>query len=349
VTGPSTTQPVAVRRLLAAPDKFRGSASAPEVARAVAAAAASAGWICVQLPMADGGEGTLDAFGGGNRTTRVTGPHGLPVDAAWRLGDDGVAVVESALASGLALAGGAGTNDPMAATTRGTGELIAAAVEAGARRIVVSLGGSATTDGGLGAVDVLERYAPFDGGDGRPEVLVACDVRTAFGDAAVVFGPQKGATPAEVVELTDRLRRLAASYEDRFGVDVTRIEGAGAAGGLGGGLAALGARLVPGFGLIAEHTGLVDAIAAADAVVTGEGRLDAASFDGKVVGGVLELAARSGVPVLVIAGAVDDDVKGRAPTVSLLEEFGEQASWRDPLGCVLRATTEWLRREWTEE
>jgi glycerate kinase len=214
---------------------------------------------------------------------------------------------------------------------------------------VVSLGGSATTDGGLGAVDVLAPYAPFDGADGRPEVLVACDVRTAFGEAAAVFGPQKGATPAEIVELTHRLQGLAASYRERFGVDVTLIEGAGAAGGLGGGLAALGARLLPGFGLVAEHIGLADAIAAADAVVTGEGRLDAESFNGKVVGGVLELAARAGVPVLVVAGAVDDDVKGRVPNVCLLEQFGEEASWRDPLGCVIRATTEWLRREWTAE
>jgi glycerate kinase len=178
-------------------------------------------------------------------------------------------------------------------------------------------------------------------------VLVACDVRTAFDQAASVFGPQKGATPAEIVELTDRLRRLAESYRQRFGVDVTLVEGAGAAGGLGGGLAALGARLVPGFGLIAEHTALADAIGAADAVITGEGRLDASSFSGKVVGGVLELAASSGVPVLVIAGAVDDEVKGRVPSISLLEEFGEEASWRDPLGCVIRATTDWLRREWT--
>lgn len=335
--------------LLAAPDKFRGSASAPQVAGAVAVAAATAGWTCVQLPLADGGEGTLDAFGGGNRTSRVTGPHGRPVDAAWQLGDDGVAVVESALASGLVLAGGAQGNDPMAATTRGTGELIAAALDAGARRVVVSLGGSATTDGGLGAVDVLARYAPFDGRDGRAEVLVACDVRTAFDDAAVVFGPQKGATAAEVVELTARLRDLAAVYRERFGVDVTQIEGAGAAGGLGGGLAALGARLTPGFPLIAEQTGLAAAVAEADAVVTGEGKLDAESFNGKVVGGVLEIAARHGVPVLVVAGAVDEGVAGRAASISLLERFGTEASWRDPLGCVTRATSEWIRREWTAQ
>jgi len=339
----------AMSRLLAAPDKFRGSASAPEVAGAMAAAAAAAGWACVQLPLADGGEGTLDAFGGGNRRTSVTGPHGRPVEAAWRMGDDGVAVVEMALASGLVLAGGAEGNDPVAATTRGTGELIAAALDEGARRVVVSLGGSATTDGGLGAVEVLAPYAPFDGRDGRAEVLVACDVRTPFVDAAVVFGPQKGATAAEVTQLTDRLRHLVDVYRERFGVDVSAIEGAGAAGGLGGGLAALGARLTAGFPLIAEHTGLEAAVAAADAVVTGEGRLDPESFNGKVVGGVVEIAARHGVPVLVVAGAVDAEVAGRVPSVALRDEFGKEASWRDPLGCVTRATTEWIRREWTAQ
>jgi glycerate kinase len=315
-------------------------------AGAGAGAAAATGWSCVQLPLADGGEGTLDAFGGGNRTTRVTGPHGRPVDAAWQMGDDGVAVVESALASGLVLAGGAEANDPMAATTRGTGELIAAALEEGARRIVVSLGGSATTDGGLGAVEVLAPYAPLDGEDGRPELLVACDVRTPFVDAAVVFGPQKGATPEQIPELTERLRALADTYRKRFGVDVTRIEGAGAAGGLGGGLAALGARLTPGFPLIAEQTGLADVIAAADAVVTGEGKLDAESFNGKVVGGVVEIAASCGVPVLVVAGVVDDEIAGRVPAVSLLETFGADASWSDPTGCVTRATTRWIEQVW---
>jgi glycerate 2-kinase len=335
------------RRLLAAPDKFRGSASAPEVAGAVAAAAQDAGWSCVRLPLADGGEGTLDAFGGGNRTLRVTGPHGRPVDAAWRMGDDGVAVVEMALASGLVLAGGAEANDPVGATTRGTGELIAAALEEGARKVIVSLGGSATTDGGLGAVEPLVTHAPFDGRDGRPEVLVACDVRTPFTEAAVVFGPQKGATPEQIAAMTERLRHVAEAYREGFGVDVTGIEGGGAAGGLGGGLAALGARLVPGFPLVAEHTGLEAAIQAADAVVTGEGKLDAESFNGKVVGGVVEIAGRHGVPVLVVAGVVDAEVRDRVANVSLLERFGDEASWGDPLGCVERATSEWLREEWT--
>jgi glycerate kinase len=335
-----------VRTLLAAPDKFRGSASAPEVAAAVAAAAETAGWACVQLPLADGGEGTLDAFGGPNRTTSVTGPLGSPVDAPWRMGDDGVAVVESARASGLVLAGGAEGNDPIGATSRGTGELVAAAIEEGAHRVVLSLGGSATTDGGRGAVEVLDRYAPFDGRDGRPEVLVACDVRTTFCDAAEVFGPQKGATPEQIRQLRERLERLAEVYRERYGRDLTTVEGTGAAGGLGGGLFALGARLVRGFDLIAEQTGLADAVRSADAVITGEGKLDAESFNGKVVGGVVHLAARHHVPVLVVAGMVDDEVAGRVASTSLLTEFGADASWGDPLGCVTEATAQWLRTEW---
>jgi glycerate 2-kinase len=342
-----------VRTLLAAPDKFRGSASAPEVAAAVATATDAAGWSCVQLPLADGGEGTLDAFGGANRTISVTGPLGTPVDAPWRMGEDGVAVVESARASGLVLAGGADGNDPVGATSRGTGELVAAALAEGARRVIVSLGGSATTDGGLGTVEVLDRYAPFDGRDGRPEVLVACDVRTVFRDAAVVFGPQKGASPEQIVELTARLDRLAESYRERYGIDLADVPGSGAAGGLGGGLATLGARLVPGFALIAEHTGLAETVRSADAVVTGEGKLDAESFNGKVVGGVLELATRHGVPALVVAGVVDgsgtDMVAGRAARVSLLDRFGPEASWGDPLGCVTRAAGQWLREEWTAQ
>lgn len=332
---------------MAAPDKFRGSASAPEVAAAIAAAARAAGWDCVQLPLADGGEGTLDAFGGANRTTTVTGPLGTPVDAPWRMGEDAVAVVESARASGLVLAGGPRGNDPVGATSRGTGELVAAAIGEGARRVVVSLGGSATTDGGFDTVEVLEAFAPFDGRDGRPEVLVACDVRTPFRDAAVVFGPQKGATTEQIVELTGRLDRLAALYRRRYGTDLGTVPGSGAAGGLGGGLAALGARLVPGFELVSAHTGLDAAVRAADAVVTGEGKLDAESFNGKVVGGVLELAQTHGVPALVVAGAVEADVPSWATAISLLDRFGPDAAWGDPLGCIERATATWLRKEET--
>ena len=209
--------------VLAAPDKFRGSLSGPEAARALAEGARRAGWECRMLPLADGGEGTLDALGGANRTSIVTGPLGAPVEAGWRL-DGGAAVIEAAQASGLALAGGAEGNDPVAATSRGTGELIAAALEAGATEVIVGVGGSATTDGGLGAIEALG-WRPFEA-----RVRVACDVRTPFLDAAAVFGPQKGAGPEQVLALAGRLQELALRYSDELGIDVTTIEGAGAAG-----------------------------------------------------------------------------------------------------------------------
>src|SRR5690606_20289937 len=158
----------------------------------------------VELPMADGGEGFLDVLGGANRTTTVTGPLGAPVEAGWRL-SKGLAVIEMAAASGLELVGGADENDPVAATTAGTGELIAEAVDAGARRVLVGLGGAATTDGGLGALQAIHPPQRMRGID----LVVACDVRTRFVDAATVFGPQKGASSAQVELLRRRLERLA--------------------------------------------------------------------------------------------------------------------------------------------
>jgi glycerate kinase len=257
-----------------------------------------------RLPLADGGEGTLDALvaarGGAVRTAPVTGPLGDPVDAAWALLPDGTGVVEMARASGLELV--AGRNDPLRASTRGTGELIAAAARGGARRIVVGVGGSATSDGGLAAVDALGWSL------GGMEVTVACDVATTFLDAATVYAPQKGATAAQVSLLTRRLGRLAEEYERRTGVDVTELEGSGAAGGLAGGLAAIGATLEPGFEVVAHAAGLEDALEDVDVVVTGEGKLDRTSFEGKVVGGVLEWAAEEGIAHrAVIAGQVTDD------------------------------------------
>ena len=328
-------------RLLAAPDKFRGSATGPQVAAAVAAAAQEHGHTCVQLPLADGGEGMLEAFGGPNRTTEVTGPLGAPVLAGWRL-DEGWAVLESALASGLVLAGGAEHNDPVHATSRGTGELLAAAIAAGATEVTVGVGGSAMTDGGRGAVEVLAGLGRLDGTGDAPAVSVCCDVTTRYLDAAPVFGPQKGATPEQVTMLRERLAADAAWLEAEFGVDVREVPGSGAAGGLAGGLAALGARLVPGFAHIADTVGLPARLAEADLVVTGEGRLDATSYAGKVVGGVLRQAAEAGVPVLVVAGMVDEDVAGRARAVSLVERFGLQASMADAAGCVRVAVSEVL-------
>ena len=331
--------------MLAAPDKFRGTATAAEVAEVVARAAAAAGWACDRAPVADGGEGTLEALlpaqgaaraasGGTVRHTTVRGPLGDPVTAEWGLRGD-LAVVEMARASGLALVGGAEGNDPLRASTAGTGELIAAAVDAGARKVIVGVGGSASTDGGLAALTALSPGRRLRG----VEVVVACDVTTRFVDAAEVFAPQKGATPAQVSLLRRRLERLAQVYVRDYGIDVRPIPGSGAAGGLAGGLAAAGAALVPGFDVVADALGLAERIAAADLVVTGEGLLDAESFEGKAVGGVLELAAEAGVPVLVVAGEVYDDelpaeLDDSVEVVSLTARFGAERARDDVAGCV---------------
>jgi glycerate kinase len=276
---------------IVAPDKFRGSLTAGQAADAMAAGLERAGFAVRRVPLADGGEGTLDALvaarGGSVRTATVTGPLGDRVDAEWALLPDGTGVVEMARASGLVLV--EDRNDPLRASTRGTGELITGALRSGARQVIVGVGGSATTDGGLGAVDTLGWS--LKGHD----VTVACDVSTAFLEAATVYGPQKGATTAQIALLTRRLQRLADEYRSRTGVDVTVLEGGGAAGGLAGGLAAIGARLEPGFDVVARAARLDGALEDADLVVTGEGRLDRTSFEGKVVGGVLEWAAEEGV------------------------------------------------------
>jgi glycerate kinase len=325
-------------RVLACADKFRGTATASEIGDAVKAAVVAAGGSCVVQPMADGGEGTLDAFGGPNRTTTVTGPLGEPVDAEWRL-SDGVAVIEMARASGLLLAGGAEENDPVNATTAGTGELISAAAEAGARTVVVGLGGSATTDGGLGALRAMAPLARFRG----VSLEVACDVRTRFVDAAEVFAPQKGASPAQVKLLRRRLERLVQVYADEHGVDVDGLVRSGAAGGLAGGLAAaVGARLADGFGLIADAVDLYDLIEQADLVVTGEGRLDATSFDGKVVGGVVDLARAAGVPVVAVVGQTAPDVTTDVPVLDLSAELGEATAMSDTVSSVNATVARWL-------
>ncbi|HEV3225835.1 MAG TPA: glycerate kinase, partial [Acidimicrobiales bacterium] len=230
----------------------------------------------------------------------------------------------------LELVGGPEGNDPIAASTYGTGELIAAAIDAGARRILVGVGGSATTDGGLGALRALFPLPRVRG----VELEVACDVRTRFVDAADLFAPQKGATPAQVELLRRRLERLAQVYREEHGVDVESLPGAGAAGGLAGGLAAAGAHLVEGFELVADEVGFDDALDGADLVVTGEGFLDEQSFDGKVVGGVIDRASALKIPVLVIAGEVYDDVGAAVDSVSLVQQFGEERAMQDPLACI---------------
>jgi glycerate kinase len=292
---------------LAAPDKFRGTLTGREAAAAMAAGLTTAGFGEVRtLPLADGGEGTLDALlaarGGSRRSIEVTGPLGDRVVAEYGVLPDGTAVVEMAQASGLSRV--RQKRDPLRASTRGTGELLAAVIRGGASHVIVGVGGSATTDGGLAALEALGWT--FGGAD----VTVACDVTTRFVEAARVFGPQKGASPAQVQLLARRLERLADEYEARTGVAVRDLEGGGAAGGLAGGLAALGARLEPGFDVVAQAAGLDAAITGVDLVVTGEGRVDASSFAGKVVGGVLEWAAEEGVAHRgLIAGQVTDEAR----------------------------------------
>lgn len=336
---PVQNRPARHGAIVAAPDKFRGTATAPEIAGAIARAAQAIGLPCICKPMADGGEGTLEALGGANRSSLVTGPLGDPVRAGWRLSGS-TAVIEMAQAAGLAIAGGAEANDPIAASTTGVGELVLEAVDAGARRVIVGVGGSASTDGGFGAIRAMYPLARLRGID----VVVACDVRTSFVDAATVFAPQKGATPSQVALLTRRLERLAGVYRDEYGCDVTALPRAGAAGGLAGGLAAaLGAQLVDGFHLIADEVDLYGAIADAQLVVTGEGFLDAQSFDGKVVGGVVDLAAAAGVPVLAVVGDVYDGAESRIDAISLVRRFGAAPARDETLRCVEAAVTERLR------
>jgi len=324
--------------VLIAPDKFKGTASAREVVSAIARAAAAAGWRTVQKPLADGGEGTLDALGGANRRFLATGPLGEPVDAGWRM-QGTTAIVEMASASGLTLIGGPSANDPISASTTGTGELIANAVECGARRVIIGVGGSATTDGGFGALRAMYPLQRFR----RVELIVACDVRTEFIDAAEIFAPQKGASPAQVGLLKRRLERLAQVYLDQYGVEVRNLPRAGAAGGLAGGLLVAGAKLVEGFALVAEEVGLHEAIESTDLVITGEGFLDEQSFEGKVVGGVVDLARAAEVPVLAIAGDVFDRADDRVEAISLTQCFGAERALADPLGCIEAAALSFLR------
>lgn len=324
-------------RVLAAADKFKGTATAQQVCAAIGHACWELDIDCTEIPLADGGEGTLEVLGGANRTTVVTGPLGRPVEAQWGV-HRGTAVIEMARASGLVLAGGAEGNDPMAATTRGTGELIDRALNEGVKRIIVCLGGSATTDGGLGALQAISVPARLR----AVEFVVACDVETTFVDAARVFAPQKGASSAQVRLLTNRLEQLAGEYQRTHGVDVRTMRGTGAAGGLAGALAALGARLEPGFDIVAEETGFDEAVRTHDLVITGEGMLDDTSFDGKVVGGVCDYASGANVPVEAIVGSVDADMSEEVRAIvasslrvsSLTETFGADMSMTQTLRCI---------------
>jgi len=330
-------------RVLAAADKFKGTVSATDVCAAIGHACWDIGLDCTELPLADGGEGTLEILGGSNMHTWVTGPLGDPVLAHWRFAR-GTAVIEMARASGLTLVGGAAKNDALAASTQGTGELIDSALDLGADKIIVCLGGSATTDGGYGALRAISAPARLKAVD----FIVACDVETPFLDAARVFAPQKGATPAQVAFLSGRLERLADTYRGEYGVDVTALAGAGAAGGLAGGLAALGARLMAGFDVVADETNFDEAIESCDVVVTGEGLLDLTSFAGKVVGEVATWAASLGTPAHAIVGSaepgIDPDLLGAIDVVDLSAQFTREIAMREPLRCIEDAARGVLER-----
>jgi glycerate kinase len=252
------------------------------------------------LPVADGGDGTLDALegaiGGRRVTRRVTGPLGDPVDAEMLLGRN-VAVIEMASASGLKLVPRE-RRDPLVTRTWGVGELMRAAWP---RRVWLGVGGSATVDGGLGALAALGVLGPRPdprGLDILRRTTVLCDVRTRFLDAPRVFGPQKGATPRDVRTLEEWLRRWAAMLPR----DIRRLEGSGAAGGLAGGLAAFGARLVPGAAIILRAVDFERRAKGSDLILTGEGAFDRTSLVGKAAGEVIAAARRLGVPVAVVCG-----------------------------------------------
>jgi glycerate 2-kinase len=297
-----SARPLAELPALVAPDSFKGTFSAREVAAAVARGLRAAGREAEELPVADGGEGTLDALmstlPGSVERALVSDPLGRPVEASFGLIDDGrTGIVEMAQASGLGLVA-EGERDAWAASTRGTGELIAAAVEAGASRVIVTVGGSATTDGGSGALAALA-----DAGV-TVEMDLLCDVRTPFEDAARVFAPQKGADAALVRKLTQRLERQAAQMRrDPRGEPMT-----GCGGGLSGALwSEYGARLHDGPAFVLGALGFDERMRAAAFVVTGEGRIDEQTLQGKLVGEVATRCRQAGVPCHGVVGKIDLD------------------------------------------
>jgi glycerate kinase len=352
-------------RVLVSPDKFKGTLTATEAARAI-----GRGWqrslpaaVIDEVPLADGGEGTLDvlvaALGGTHERMRVTGPLGEPVEAEFGLvpapgGPAGI--VEMAVASGLALVAEA-RRDPKVTTTRGTGELMVAACRAGARRLIVCVGGSATNDAGAGMAQALGiRLADERGLDVGPggaalmglagvdvrgldpairgvAVEVASDVDNPLvgpDGASAVYGPQKGATPQDVAMLDLALARFAGVVKSHLGVEVASMPGTGAAGGIGASLVAfLGATFRSGVELVMEAVGFGERLRAADLVVTGEGAFDEQSIRGKVAGAVLSAAAAAGIPAVVLCGRATVTPAG-ATVRSLVDRFGMEAATGAP-------------------
>lgn len=328
-------------KIVIAPDSFKGSLSALEVGNAIKEGIASifpSAEIQI-VPMADGGEGTVqalvDATGGRIVRARVHDPLMNEIEAIFGiLGDGKTAVIEMASASGLPLVP-TDKRNPMLTTTYGTGELIKSALDMGCRKLIIGIGGSATVDGGAGMAQALGakladgegNQIPFGGAGlehlveidisrmderlSEVEVIVACDVTnplTGPKGAAKVFGPQKGATPEMVEKLDSYLNRYADIIKRDLGIDVKDIPGAGAAGGLGAGLVAfLKAELKPGIDIVIEASGLKEKLSSANVVITGEGKIDGQTIFGKTPIGVAKLAKKFGLPVIAICGSIGDD------------------------------------------
>jgi glycerate kinase len=330
-------------KIVLAPNALKGCLTAAEaadaMARGVVRACPTAG--IALIPMADGGDGLaevlVDALRGETRTATVTGPRGDPVRASFcHVPARRLAVIEMAAASGLALLS-RNQLDPLLTTTLGVGELIAAALDLGAFHLIVGIGGSATNEGGVGMATALgARFLDAGGGPVEPvggalaairridlsgldprlagvRVEAICDVdNPLLGErgAASVYGPQKGATPAQVRELDAGLANLAAVIERDLGLDVRGLPGAGAAGGLGAGLRAfLGAELRRGVDVVLDLVGLDEHLRGADLVLTAEGRIDAQTAFGKAPAGVAERAQARGVPCIAIAGGIGDGLE----------------------------------------
>ncbi len=330
-------------KIVIAPDSFKGSATAMEVCEAVEEGVLKVfpEAEVVKVPMSDGGEGLVHAMvkatGGRIERRTVTGPLGEPVEAFFGImGDGKTGVIEMAAASGLPLVP-EDRRDPTVTTTYGTGELIRAVLDAGCRRVIVGIGGSATNDGGAGMAQALGvKLLDKDGseigyGGGQlcrieridtsgldprvreAETIVACDVDNPLcGErgAAAVYGPQKGATPEMVVELDQALSYYARLIKENLGKDVKDVPGAGAAGGLGAGLMAfLDAELKPGIEIVLENLKVDEQMKGADLVITGEGKVDRQTVYGKVPQGVARVAKERGLPVVILAGTVGEDAE----------------------------------------
>lgn len=327
-------------KIIVSPDSFKGSLSASQAAESIGTGVrrAAPDAEIVLIPLADGGEGTVESFvtavGGRILAVTATGPMGTPVDAFIGLLGDGTAVVEMAAASGLTLVPDR-KRDPMLATSYGTGELITAALDAGCTNLILGIGGSATNDGGIGMVQAhggrfIDESGDEVGAGGRElirvrsidlsnldprlkqtSITVACDVEnplTGPNGASAMFGPQKGATPEMIRELDAGLHNLADAIRRDMGVDIENTPGAGAAGGMGAAaVALLGARLQPGIEIMLSATHFHSVLDGASAVFTGEGRVDSQTLQGKVINGVLAASAARRVPVIVLAGSIEPE------------------------------------------